>query len=69
MSFNLVANSAIWLTIKRNKTLTLRGESFQKEDSAEQRNKKLRNVLHSCCKVFRSTVICSNMAAYYVTGQ
>ena len=36
---------AIWLTIERNKTLTLRVEIFQKGDIAEQRNKKLRNVL------------------------
>ena len=37
--FNL-STSAIWLTIERNKTLTLRVEIFQKGDIAEQRNKK-----------------------------
>ena len=51
---------AIWLTIERNKTLTLR---VQKGDIDEQRNEKNYEML--LCNVLRSSVICSNMAAYY----
>lgn len=60
---------AIWLAIESNKTLTLRVEIFRREILLSKGIKNYEMFFKRCCNVFRSTVICLNMAAYYATGQ